>query len=108
MVGVGHHDVLGLSAAETAEVLTVAERALVDALVEPTFAAKRAVAARSEEARDHAVAGLEAFDLAAHRFDHAHELVAQHSALIHRCMAVEDVKVRAADSPKRHFDQRVA
>ena len=93
MVGVGHHHVFGLPAAESAEIFAVTERALVDALVEPAFAAEAAVSTRSEEAGDDAVAGLESVDLFAHLFDHAHELVAEDGADVHRRMAVKDVEV---------------
>src|SRR5439155_357421 len=58
VVGVGDDDVLGLTTTQSAEVLTVAERAFVDALVEPALPAQRAVPARGEEAGDDPVRPL--------------------------------------------------
>ena len=93
VVGVGHDDVLGLAAAEAAEVLAVAESALVHALVEPALAAKRAVAARGEEAGDDVIARLEALDLAPHVLHHADELMAEDSTGIHRGVSMKDVQI---------------
>ena len=91
VVGKRHDHELGLAAAEAAEIIAMAERGLVHALVEPAFAAQCAVPARREEAGDHAVARLEAPDLRSDFLDHADELMAQHRALVHGRVAVEDV-----------------
>ena len=107
VVGVGHDDVLGLAAAEAAEVLAVAERRLVDALVEPALSAQRAVPAGGEEARDHAVAGLEALDLRADLLDDADELVAEDRTLVHRRVAVKDVQVGTANGAEGDPDEGV-
>ena len=93
MVGERDDDVLGLPAAKPAEVLAVSECGFADALVEPSLAAHDAVPARGEEARNHAVAGLEALDLRAHLLDQTDELMAEHGSLVHRRMAVKDVEV---------------
>ena len=93
MVGHGHDHVLGLTSAEVAEVLAVAERCLVDALVEPSLAAQSAMPAGGEEAGHDTVTRLETLDLGADVLNHTDELVPQDRALVHGCMAVEDVKV---------------
>src|SRR5437870_4131051 len=108
VVGVGDDDVLGLTTTQSAEVLTVAERAFVDALVEPALAAQSAVPARGEEAGDDPVARLEAIDLAPDLFHDPDELMAEHRAGVHGSVAVENVEVGAADRSERHLHKRVA
>src|SRR5207247_2052535 len=107
VVGVRHHDVLGLAAAEAAEVFAVPERAFVDALVEPAFAAQCTVAARGEKARYDPVAGLEALHLGPDVLYHADELVTENGAWAHRRVAVQDVQVRPAHRAQCDLDQGV-
>ena len=108
MIRERHHHILGLPAAQIAEVLAMAESRLVDALVEPAFPAEGAVPARREEARHDAIPGLESLDLGPHILHHADELVTQDGALVDRRVAVEDVQVGPADGAERDLDEGLA
>jgi len=66
------------------------------------------VPARREEAGDDPVAGLETLDLTPNVLDDAHELVAEHRTLVDRGVAVEDVKVGAADGAESDLDEGLA
>src|SRR6266852_8762148 len=106
VVGEWHHDVLGLATTKSAEILAIAKRRLLDALVEPATPAVVTVTARAEERGHHPIASLEASHLGSRVLDDAHELMAEHTALASWNSPVVDVKVGAADGAQSHPDQR--
>src|SRR4029077_15347521 len=79
----------------------------VDAFVECTFPAQRAVAARHVEARDDSVAGFETVDPPGPLLAGAADPMTQQLTGAHRYAAVVGVEVRAADRAEGHFDQRL-
>ena len=107
VVRVGHHAVLGLAAAQVAEILAVAEDALLVTLGEPAAAAVEAVAAIAEEAGHHPVARFDPRDVVPDLLDHAHELMAEHRTRLDGDALVVEVQVGAADGARGDADKRL-